>query len=117
MWFLLTVMLNHAFVACDSVVVHLPAEHHNLIAAGAAHQHQEAHPHQAMHQHQADQGAHANAAVDDADDPHEPHAHVLCFVAYETGSPAATALHTKILLPAAEAFSITYAPAVPPPNA
>ena len=38
-----TIMLNHAFVACDSIVVHLPTEHHNLISFGdnAAHQHNE----------------------------------------------------------------------------
>ncbi len=66
---MLTIMLNHAFVACDSIVVHLPTEHHNLISFGdnAAHQHNE---HQMMH---------ANEAVNDMDDRHEVHAHVLCF--------------------------------------
>ena len=58
---MLTIMLNHAFVACDSIVVHLPTEHHNLISFGD----------NAAHQHNEHQTSHANEAVNDVDDPHE----------------------------------------------
>lgn len=102
-----TIMLNHAFVACDSIVVHLPTEHHNLISFGD----------NAAHQHNEHQASHANEAVNDVDDPHEPHAHVLCFVAYMTSAAAESVVQTIVPFSRAEAFSMTYAPAVPPPNA
>ena len=102
-----TIMLNHAFVACDSIVVHLPTEHHNLISFGD----------NAAHQHNEHQTSHANEAVNDVDDPHEPHVHVICFVGYMSNPAAELVVQTIIPLSRAAAFSMTYAPAVPPPNA
>lgn len=107
LWLLLTIMLNHAFVACDSIVVHLPTEHHNLMSFGD----------NTSHQHLEHQTTHANEAVNDIDDPHEPHAHVLCFVAYMTNPSAESVVQAIVPLLRTDAYSMTYAPAVPPPNA
>lgn len=108
---MLAIMLNHAFVACDNIVVHLPTEHHNLISFGddSVHQHLE---HQTNHVNKT-----ASDSVSDIDDPHEIHAHVLCFVSYESNSIAELVTQTIPPFRRAEVFSMTYAPAVPPPNA
>lgn len=111
---LLLLMLSHAVASCDSLVVHLPAEAHPLsLAIDSCHTDAAADS--------ADHHYHANPASHQSGDsgeqqPHSVHAHVSCFVPYQTMLAALTAPATVIGNLPAHAASLSLAPPVPPPT-
>ncbi len=112
---LLLTLLNHAVLACDSVVVHGNNQHHPVSGLTAAHQHNIT---TSMDAAMAAAAVSAtDAAPDAAADEHaEPHAHVLCFVAYST-APAFDIAALTVLPPLQlMAPTLNMAPPVPPPN-
>lgn len=108
---LLLTLLNHAVLACDSVVVHGSHQHHPVSGLTAAHQHN------ITTSMDAGIDAAAISAAEAAADEHtEPHAHVLCFVAYST-APAFDIAALTVLPPLQiMAPTLNTAPPVPPPN-
>lgn len=97
---IMLLMLNHAFAACDGVVLHMPDEHNHVLTME-----------QGQHQYTAD----TDHSHDD-DDSAEPHAHVLCFVSYQ---PQQLAEAVPLARPeAALAFfrGLNYRPLLPPPT-
>lgn len=115
LWLLLLLMLSHAVASCDSLVVHLPAEAHPLsLAIDSCHT-------DAAAADSADHHYHANPASHQSGDsgeqqPHSVHAHVSCFVPYQTMVAALTAPASVIGNLPAHAASLLLAPPVPPPT-
>jgi len=124
---LLLTLLNHAVLACDSVVVHWPKQHHNV--SGIHHLLE-----QAPHHHSAMSGQQVTDQVSNqvteqlssqhqpssghsmADDDAEPHGHVLCFVAYQPLPPQPVKVLDAIVRLPVFAPTLHQAPPVPPPN-
>lgn len=97
---IMLLMLNHAFAACDGVVLHMPDEHNHVLTMD-----------QGQHQYTADTD-HSHGDDDSA----EPHAHVLCFVSYQ---PQQLAEPMPLAGPgAAPSFfrGLNYRPLLPPPT-
>lgn len=112
---LLLTLLNHAVLACDSVVVHGNNQHHPVSGLTAAHQHSITTGMNAGMDAAAVSAT--DAAPDAATDEHaEPHAHVLCFVAYSTAPALDIAALTVLPQQQIMAPTLHMAPPVPPPN-
>lgn len=110
MWFnlvrlfiLLTVMLNHAVMACDALVVHMPEHEHAYTSyINTAH---------------TASSEHSKATTDsDADDHHSAHAHVTCAISYIHSVNLLSAGTTPRIAPQPEVLTLSYSPPVPPPN-
>ncbi|EAR29615.1 hypothetical protein [Pseudoalteromonas tunicata] len=107
------VMLTHAAFACESTVMHLPAENHSLsmLDANTGHdivahaEHHQGHALDYPHEDESD------------DEHHSPHAHVTCYVTNLYHFAASPILDTAIISNAFSWLPISYSPPVPPPNA
>ena len=112
---LMLIMLNHAVSACESIVMHLPAENHPFSVLDSS-GHTE-------HQHCAVEAS-ANESAEDAaehqaahnDDHHPTHAHVACYIAELYSVPADPAVNKASGLAQYALITTTYSPPVPPPN-
>lgn len=110
MWFnlvrlfiLLTVMLNHAVMACDALVMHMPEHEHSYTSYINA-------PHTASSEH-------SKATTDsDADEHHSAHAHVTCAISHIHCVNLTAVGTTRSLAPQPVLFPLSYSPPVPPPN-
>ncbi|CAI3805092.1 hypothetical protein JAMGFMIE_03785 [Rheinheimera sp. MM224] len=112
---LMLIMLNHAVSACESIVMHLPAENHPFSVLDSS-SHTE-------HQHCAVEASADESAEDAAehqaahnDDHHPTHAHVACYIAELYSVSAAPAVHKASALAQYALITTTYSPPVPPPN-
>ncbi|MEH8019286.1 cobalt transporter [Rheinheimera muenzenbergensis] len=108
LFILLTVMLNHAVMACDALVVHMPEHEHSYTSYIY-----DAHAASSQHSTQtADSDADA-----DADEHHSAHAHVTCAISYiHNVKPIAVGASRSLALQPALS-PLSYSPPVPPPNA
>lgn len=102
-------MLTHAAFACESLVMHLPAENHSLsmLDANAGH---DIVAHAAHHQDIE------NSDQND-DEHHSPHAHVTCHITNVYHFSASPILDTAIISTLFSWLPMSYSPPVPPPNA
>ena len=91
---LLLIMLNHAVIACDSLVIHLP-EHNHAFSSPLEH--------------------HSSNELDDAEH-HTEHAHVTCHIAFFCGIDLLNFNDTAISRNKDRLILISYSPPVPPPN-
>ena len=113
---LMLIMLNHAVSACESIVMHLPAEDHPFsVLDSSSH---------TQHQHCSVEASAAESAEDALehqtshnDDHHPTHAHVACYIAELYSVSAAPAVHKASALAQYALITTTYSPPVPPPNA
>lgn len=97
---IMLLMLNHAFAACDGVVLHMPDDHNHVLTMEQG-------------QHQVQAGAEHHH---DDDNSAEPHAHVLCFVSYQP-QPLAEPLPVARPETARSFFrGLNYRPLLPPPT-
>lgn len=113
---LMLIMLNHAVSACESIVMHLPAEDHPFSVLDTS-SHTE-------HQHCSVEGSAEESAEDASeheaehnDDHHPTHAHVACYIAELYSVSADPAVHKASGLAQYALITTTYSPPVPPPNA
>lgn len=109
---LMLIMLNHAVSACESIVMHLPAEDHPFsVLDNSSH---------TEHQHCAVEASAEDAAEHQAahnDDHHPTHAHVACYIAELFSVSATPAVHKASALAQYAVITTSYTPLVPPPNA
>lgn len=112
---LMLIMLNHAVSACESIVMHLPAEDHPFSVLDSS-SHTE-------HQHCAVEASADESAEDAAehqaahnDDHHPTHAHVACYIAELYSVSADPAVNKASGLAQYALITTTYSPPVPPPN-
>lgn len=110
---LLLIMLNHAVMACDALVMHMPDHDHvytNLI---------DSHPASSSTNHlieqQNEQSAEHNTAHNS--EQHSEHAHVSCHIAFFHGLELLNISDGAIVSAKANINLISYRPPVPPPNA
>ncbi len=104
---LLLIMLNHAVSACESIVMHLPAEDHPFsVLDRSAH---------TEHQH-CSVAENAEEAAEHNDDHHSGHAHVACYIAELYSVSADPAVHKASGRAQYALITTTYSPPVPPPN-
>ena len=113
---LMLVMLNHAVSACESIVMHLPAEDHPFSVLD--------HSSRTQHQHYAVETSTGESAEDAAehqtshnDDHHPTHAHVACYIAELFSVSATPAVNKASALAPYAVITTSYTPLVPPPNA
>jgi len=108
---LMLIMLNHAVSACESIVMHLPAENHPFsVLDSSSH---------SKHQHCSVEQSTEDAAEHDGsehDNHHPTHAHVACYIAELYSVSAAPAVHKASALAQYALITTTYSPPVPPPN-
>lgn len=93
---LLVIMLNHAVVACDAMVMHMPDHDHAYTSLTDTHT--------------------GDSSTDDAE-PHSPHAHVSCHIAFFHGIDLLHSSNSAVSSRCGPALPVSYAPPVPPPNA
>ena len=120
---LMLIMLNHAVSACESIVMHLPAEDHpfSVLDSSSHTQHQhcsveasaEANAEESAEESTADAAAHEAAHNDDH---HPTHAHVACYIAELYSVSADPAVNKASALAQYALITTTYSPPVPPPN-
>ena len=112
---LMLIMLNHAVSACESIVMHLPAEDHPFSVLDSSghieHQHCSAQQSEAAAAHDA-----SEHDAEHSDDHHQTHAHVACYIAELYSVSAAPAVHKASALAQYALITTTYSPPVPPPN-
>jgi hypothetical protein len=94
--FLLLIMLNHAVMACDGLVIHLPEHAHAYTSL-------------------SDNHSSNNSVVDDTE-LHTEHAHVACYIAFFHGIELLNFSNSAIASASRRANFISYSPPVPPPN-
>ncbi|WP_337842467.1 hypothetical protein [Rheinheimera sp.] len=97
---ILLLMLNHAFAACDGVVLHMPDDHNHVLTME-----------QGQHQYQLD----TDHSHDD-DSAAEPHAHVLCFVSYQAQASADAQPASRPESISSFFRGLSYRPLLPPPT-
>jgi len=97
---ILLLMLNHAFAACDSVVLHMPDDHNHVLTLEHG-----------QHQYQADTDHNH-----DDDNAAEPHAHVLCFVGYQAQQRVEPVPVAQPEAAASFFIGLNYRPLLPPPT-
>lgn len=104
---LMLIMLNHAVSACESIVMHLPAESHPFsVLDNSSH---------TEHQHcSVDESE--DEAAEHKDGHHPTHAHVACYIAELYSVSAAPVVHKASALAQYALITTTYSPPVPPPN-
>jgi len=112
---LMLIMLNHAVSACESIVMHLPAEDHPFSVLDSS-GHTE-------HQHCTVEASAGENAEDSAEhqaahnnDHHPTHAHVACYIAELYSVSADPAVNKASALAQYALITTTYSPPVPPPN-
>ncbi len=109
---LMLIMLNHAVSACESIVMHLPAEDHPFsVLDNSSH---------TEHQHCSVEASAEDASEHEAehnDDHHPTHAHVACYIAELYSVSADPAVHKASALAQYAVITTSYTPSVPPPNA
>ncbi len=112
---LMLIMLNHAVSACESIVMHLPAENHpfSVLDSSSHTQHQHCTIEASADESAEDVSEHQ--AVHN-DDHHPTHAHVACYIAELYSVSAAPAVHKASALAQYALITTTYSPPVPPPN-
>ena len=93
---LLLIMLNHAVMACDALVVHMPEHDHSLTSLI---------------------DSHGESSVTDNAEYHNEHAHVTCHIAFFYGIELLNFGETAIVTSPCQFNVISYSPPVPPPNA
>lgn len=93
---LLLIMLNHAVVACDALVIHLPEHDHALTSLT---------------------DTHSDSSIADSAEHHSEHAHVTCHIAFFYGIELLNFSETVIVSSPCQCNVISYTPPVPPPNA
>jgi hypothetical protein len=94
--FLLLIMLNHAVMACDGLVIHLP-EHAQAYTS------------------LSDNHSSNSSVVDDTEHQTE-HAHVACYIAFFHGIELLNFSNSAIVSASHRVNFISYSPPVPPPN-
>lgn len=97
---LLAIMLNHAVVACDAMVVHLPDHAHTYTSQTDVHTSNDF----------------SNTNLSDDADQHSPHAHVSCHIAFFQGVELLNFNSVAIRATHRSCQTISYSPPVPPPN-
>lgn len=112
---LMLIMLNHAVSACESIVMHLPAEDHpfSVLDSSSHTEHQHCSVEESAEQSAEDAAEHQAAHNDDH---HPTHAHVACYIAELYSVSAAPAVHKASALAQYALITTTYSPPVPPPN-
>ena len=102
---LLAIMLNHAVVACDAMVVHLPDHAHAYTSLNDTHTYSTI----------SNANHHDNSHSDEAE-THSPHAHVSCHIAFFQGIELLNFSSAAITGTNRSCQTISYSPPVPPPN-
>lgn len=92
---LLLIMMNHAVMACDALVIHLP-EHDHVFTSLTDN--------------------HSNIEIDDTEHPTK-HTHVTCHIAFFYGIELLNFSDSVIDSVSQNVNFISYSPPVPPPNA
>ena len=108
---LMLIMLNHAVSACESIVMHLPAEDHPFSVLDSS-GHTE-HQHCSVEQGIEDAAEHQE---EHSEDHHQTHAHVACYIAELYSVSADPAVNKASGLAQYALITTTYSPPVPPPN-
>ena len=104
LFILLAVMLNHAVMACDALVVHLP-EHEHIYTSYIYDTHATTITQQS-----------ADNADSNTDEHHSAHAHVTCAISYIHSVNLTAVGVARSLAPPSSLFAVSYSPPVPPPN-
>ncbi|NRQ43847.1 cobalt transporter [Rheinheimera sp. YQF-2] len=102
LFILLAVMLNHAVMACDALVVHIPEHEHTYTSY--------------IYDAHTATPQHASNADSNADEHHSAHAHVTCAISYIHSVNLTAVGATRSLAPQSTLFAVSYSPPVPPPN-
>lgn len=102
---LLVIMLNHAVLACDAMVIHLPEHDHSYTSVS--------------HCNSTSANTEVQQGVTDTEESHShtQHAHVSCHIAYQNLHHVTAVNCTAVAPPTPGANCIHYQPPVPPPNA
>lgn len=98
---LLLIMLNHAVVACDAMVVHMPDHAHAYTSLT------DTHPNDIQNN--------EHSSTSDAEQ-HSAHAHVSCHIAFFHGVELLNFNSSAISCANPSCQTISYSPPVPPPN-
>lgn len=106
---LLLIMLNHAVMACDALVMHLPDHAHAYTDLQHEHCHSDTLFDVSSEQVTAHNSEH------DADE-HSNHAHVTCYIAFFQGMELLNFRDSVIAATQPGLNLISYRPPVPPPN-
>lgn len=104
LFILLAVMLNHAVMACDALVVHVP-EHEHTYTSYIYDTHATTTTQQS-----------ADNTDSSADEHHSAHAHVTCAISYIHSVNLTAVGAARSLAPQSALFPLSYSPPVPPPN-
>lgn len=110
---LLLIMLNHAVMACDALVMHLPDHAHAYTDLQHEHCHSDTLFDVSSEQVTAHNVAH-NSEHDT--DEHSNHAHVTCYIAFFQGMEVLNFRDSVIAATQPGLNLISYRPPVPPPN-
>ena len=109
---LMLIMLNHAVSACESIVMHLPAEDHPFsVLDNSSHT-----PHQHCSMQDTAEESVAEHQAAQNDDHHPTHSHVACYIAELFSISATPAVNKASALAQYAVITTSYTPLVPPPN-
>lgn len=113
---LMLIMLNHAVSACESIVMHLPAEDHpfSVLDSSCHSQHQHCSVEASAEESAQDASEHE---AEQNDNHHPTHAHVACYIAELFSVSAAPAVNKASVLAQYAVITTSHTPLVPPPNA
>lgn len=103
LFILLTVMLNHAVMACDALVVHMP-------------EHEHAYTSYIYDTHSANSEHSTTNSDSEADEHQSAHAHVTCAISHIHCVNMTVVGTIRSLAQQPALFAQSYSPPVPPPN-
>lgn len=109
---LLLIMLNHAVMACDALVVHMPDHDHAFTSFTDNHNNTNG---------VADLTKHTSEYANERNtehntDQHSEHAHVTCYISFFQGIELLNFTDSAIISTNRSLNLISYRPPVPPPN-
>lgn len=118
---LLLIMLNHAVMACDALVVHMPDHDHSFISLTDSHNLPEisrrvAEPGVEPATESATQSVTVQSN-EHLNEQHSEHAHVTCYISFFYGIELLNFTNSVVTSSTPALNPISYSPPVPPPNA
>ncbi|MDX1678329.1 cobalt transporter [Arsukibacterium sp.] len=114
---LLIIMLNHAVMACDTLVVHMPDHNHSFISLTDNHSLPELMRHAAVPGFEPVPGSVDAQSNEHLNEQHSEHAHVTCYISFLYGIELLNFTNSVIASSTPALNLISYSPPVPPPNA
>ncbi|SNY43705.1 hypothetical protein SAMN06297280_0630 [Arsukibacterium tuosuense] len=117
---LLLIMLNHAVMACDALVVHMPEHDHSITRPTANHLTPggaDCTHHVSMSDTEPASAQSSEHSPEHSPEQHSEHAHVTCYISFFFGIELLNFTNSVIASINPMLNLISYSPPVPPPNA